>query len=109
MHVKDNAISHAINSVAITLSFVCTFYMISLQLTVGKHVFPTQGENVLTSKDRAYVSALDQYNHEEVDSLIMIHVLDASLHGHRRIKIRGNEAGFVILGVSNYSRYSHIR
>ena len=42
-------------------------------------MFPTQGENVLTSKDRAYVSALEQCNHEEVDSLIMIYVLDASL------------------------------
>ena len=64
-------------------------------------MFPTHGENVLTSKDRAYVSALEQCNHEEVDTLIMIHVLDASLHGHRRIKIRGNASGFVVLGVSN--------
>ena len=64
-------------------------------------MFPTHGENVLTSKARAYVSALEQCNHEEVDSLIMIHVLDASLHGHRRIKIRGNDTGFVVLGVSN--------
>ena len=64
-------------------------------------MLPTHGENVLTSKDRAYVSALEQCNHGEVDTLIMIHVLDASLHGHRRIKIRGNDTGFVVLGVSN--------
>ena len=64
-------------------------------------MFPTHGENVLTSKDRACVGALELCNHEEDDSLIMIHVLDASLHGHRRIKIRGNGAGFVVLGVSN--------
>ena len=64
-------------------------------------MFPTQGENVLTSKDRAYVIALEQCNDEEVDSLTMIHLLDASLHGHRRIKIRENDAGFVVLGVSN--------
>lgn len=62
---------------------------------------PTHGENVLTTKDKAYVSALEQCNHEEVDSLIVIHVLDASLHGHRRMKIRENDAGFVVLGVSN--------
>lgn len=62
---------------------------------------PTHGENVLTTKDKAYVSALEQCNHEEVDSLTVIHVLDASLHGHRRMKIRGNDAGFVVLGVSN--------
>ena len=64
-------------------------------------MFPTHGQNVLTSKDMAYVSALEQCNHEEVDTQIMIHVLDASLHGHRRIKIRGNDTGFVVLGVSN--------
>ena len=64
-------------------------------------MFPTGGENVLTSKARAYVSALEQCNHEEVDSLIMIHVLDANLHGHPRIKIRENDTGFVVLGVSN--------
>ena len=63
-------------------------------------MFPTHGENLVTSKPRAYVSALEQCNHE-VDSLIMIHVLDASLHGHPRIKIRENDAGFVVLGVSD--------
>ena len=64
-------------------------------------MFPTHGENVLTSKDKAYVNALEQCNHEKVDSLTVIHVLDASLHGHRRMKIRGNDTGFVVLGVSN--------
>ena len=64
-------------------------------------MFPTNGENVLTSKARAYVSALEQCNHEEVDSLIMIYVLDASLHGHPRRKIGENDTGFVVLGVSN--------
>ena len=64
MRVYDKGVNHAIHSVAITLSFVCTFYVISLQLTVGKHVFPTQGEDVLTSKDRASVRALEQCNPE---------------------------------------------
>ena len=97
----QRAVNHTIHSFAITQGFVCTFYVILLQPTVGKHVFPTHCENVLTSKSRAYLSALEQCNHEEVDTLIMIHVLDASLHGHRRIKIRGNDTGFVVLGVSN--------
>ena len=53
----------------------------------GKHVFPTLGENILTYEDRVYTSGLAQCNHEEADPLIMIHVLHASLHYHRRIKI----------------------
>ena len=37
----------------------------------------TQDKNVITSEDREYMNALVQRNHEEADSLIMIHVLDA--------------------------------
>ena len=50
---------------------------------MGKTVFATHGENVLTSEDRADMSALAPCNHEEADSRMMIHALDASLHGHR--------------------------
>ena len=51
--------------------------MISLRLTVEGHVLSTQDKNVITSEDREYMNALVQRNHEEADSLIMIHVLDA--------------------------------
>ena len=57
--------------------------MISLQLPEGKQFFATYGENVLTSEDGADTSALAPCKHEEADSRMMIHALDASLHGHR--------------------------
>ena len=58
------------------------------------------GENVLTSEDRADTSALAPCNHEEADTRMMIHALDASLHGHRRIKIRSNDTDVVVLAIS---------
>ena len=61
--------------------------MISLQPPEGKEVFATHGENVLTSKDGADTSALAPRNHEVADSRMMIHALDASRYGHRRVKI----------------------
>ena len=54
----------------------------------------------LTSEDGADTSALAPCNHEEADSRMMIHTLDASLHGHRRVKIRSNHTDIVVLAVS---------
>ena len=38
---------------------------------------------------------------EEVDPLIMSHVLDASLYGHRREIIQSNSADIVVRVISN--------
>ena len=45
-------------------------------------MFVIHGKTVLTSEDGADMSALAPCNHEEADSRMMIHALDASLHGH---------------------------
>ena len=63
-------------------------------------MFSTYGINVITSEGREYMNALAQCNPEEVDPLIMIHVLDASLHGHRRKIIQSNSADIVVLVIS---------
>lgn len=55
-------------------------------------MFLTHGKNVVASEDREYINGLAQCNQEEADPLIMIHVLDASLHGHEREIIRSNGA-----------------
>ena len=57
--------------------------MISLRPPEGKEVFATHGENVLITEEGADTSALALCSHEEADSRMMIHALDASLHGHR--------------------------
>ena len=74
--------------------------MISLWLTVGKHVSSTHRENVITSEDREYMSGLAQCNHEEADALIMICVLHASLHGSQREIVESNDADIVVLVIS---------
>ena len=66
----------------------------------GKKVFATHGESVLSSEDRRDMSALAPCTHEEADSRVMIHAFDASLQGHRRIKIRSNDTDVVVLAVS---------
>lgn len=63
-------------------------------------MFSTLGKNVITSEDREYINALAQCNPEEVDPLIMIHVLDASLHSHRREIVQSNSADIVVLVIS---------
>ena len=55
---------------------------------------------MLTSEDGADTSALALCNHKEADSRMMIHALDASLHGHRRVKTRSSDTDVVVLAVS---------
>ena len=74
--------------------------MVSLQLPEGKKVFATHGESVLSSEDRRDMSALAPCTHEEADSRVMTHAFDASLQGHRRIKIQSNDTDVVVLAVS---------
>ena len=66
----------------------------------GEKVFATHGESDLSSEDRRDMSALAPCTHEEADSRVMIHAFDASLQGHRRIKIRSNDTDLVVLAVS---------
>ena len=70
-----------------------------LKIPEGKKVFSTHGESVLSSDDTADVSALEPCSQEEADTRMMIHVIDASLHGYRRIKIRSNDTDVVVLAV----------
>ena len=46
------------------------------------------------------MSNLAPCTHEEADTRLMIHALDASLRGHRRIKIRTNDTDVIVLALS---------
>ena len=74
--------------------------MVSLKLSAGKTIFATYGENVLSSEEMPDMSALSPCTHEEADTRMIIHAFDASLHGHRRIKIRSNDTDVVVLAVA---------
>ena len=43
---------------------------------------------------------LEPCTHEEADTRLMVHALDASLCGHRRIKIRSSDTDVVVLAIS---------
>ena len=70
-----------------------------LQIPEGKKIFPTLGVSILSSDDTD-VSSLAPCSHEEADSRMMIHVSDASLNGHHRIKIRTNDTDVLVLAIS---------
>ena len=63
--------------------------MVSLILPDRKEIYTTHGESVLSSS-----------THEEAGTRLMIHALDASLCGHRRMKIRSNDTDVVVLAIS---------
>lgn len=46
------------------------------------------------------MSTLAPCSHEEADTRMMIHAFHASLHGHRRIKIRTNDTDVLVLAIS---------
>ena len=46
------------------------------------------------------MSNLAPCTHEEADTRLMIHALDASLRGHQRIKIRTNDTDVIVLALS---------
>ena len=71
-----------------------------MELPEGKEVYSTHGSSVLTSSNRSEMSNLAPCTHEEADTRLMIHALDASLRGHRRIKIRTNDTDVIVLALS---------
>jgi len=74
--------------------------VVSLTIPDGKEIYSTYGEGVLSSTDRMEMHVLQPCTHEEADTRLMIHALDASLCGHRRIKIRSNDTDVVVLAIS---------
>jgi len=71
-----------------------------LALPEGKEAYSTHGSSVLTSSHRSEMSNLAPCTHEEADTRLMIHALDASLRGHQRIKIRTNDTDVIVLAPS---------
>ena len=69
------------------------------QIPEGKKIFSTLGASILSSDDTD-VGSLAPCSHEEADLRMMIHVSDASLNSHRRIKIRTNDTDVLVLAIS---------
>ncbi|KAK3737069.1 hypothetical protein QZH41_013876, partial [Actinostola sp. cb2023] len=75
-------------------------YVVAMAIPDGKELYSTAGESVLSSSNRSDMTILSPCTHEEADTRLMVHVLDASLCGHRRIMIRTNDTDVVVLAVS---------
>ena len=54
----------------------------------------------MSSTGRTEMTILEPCSHEEADTRLMVHVLDASLCGYQRIMIRTNDTDVVVLAVS---------
>lgn len=74
--------------------------MVSLPVTENKEIYTTHGEGVLSSTKRTDMCILAPCTHEEADTRLMLHVLDASSSGHKRIKIRSNDTDVIVLAIS---------
>ena len=53
----------------------------------------------MCSPERSQLDILEPCNHEEADTRLMVHVLDASDCGHQRIMIRTNNTDVVVLAI----------
>ena len=80
--------------------------MVSLTIPDGKEIYTTHGEHVLSSANRVEMNTLEPCSHEEADTRLMVHALDATLCGHRRIQIRSNDTDVVVLAISVASSIS---
>ena len=78
-------------------------YVVSMAIPDDKELYTTSGESVLSSTNRMDRTNLAPCTHEEADTRLMVHVLDPSCCGHRRI-IRTNDTDVVVLAVSIVSR-----
>lgn len=79
-------------------------YVVSMVIPDDKELYTTSGESVLSSTNRINLTNLAPCTHEEADTRLMVHVLDASCCGHRRIIIRTSDTDVVVLAVSIVSR-----
>ena len=73
---------------------------VTLPIEEGKELYSTCGDRVLTSATRSDLRFLEPCNHEEADTRLLVHVLDACSSGHRRILIKTNDADSLVLAVS---------
>ena len=74
--------------------------MVTLTIPDGKEIYSTHGDGVLSTTNRMELPALQPCIHEEADTRLMVHALDASLSGHKRIKIRSNDTDVLVLAIS---------
>ena len=82
--------------------------MVTLTIPDGKEIYSTHGDGVLSTTNRMELPALQPCIHEEADTRLMVHALDASLSGPKRIKIRSNDTDVLVLAITAYGTGKHL-
>ena len=72
--------------------------VVSLKVPVGKTIYSTYGESILTSTETTEMTLLAPCTHETADT--HFHAADAASSRHRRIRIRNNDTDIVVLAIS---------
>ncbi|XP_044175497.1 uncharacterized protein LOC122958628 [Acropora millepora] len=81
----------------------------ALPLPDGKVVYSTSGPNVLsTLTTRENMDRIQPCTHEEADTRLLLHALDAQRCGYQHIKIRSNDTDVVVLAVSSERHFVNI-
>lgn len=73
---------------------------VTLPIEEGKELFSICRDCVLTSVNRSDLRSLELCHHKEVDTSLLVHVLDACSSGHQGILIKTNDADVMVLAVS---------
>ena len=74
------------------------FKVVSLKVPVGKIIYSTYGESILTSTETTEMTLLALCTHETADT--HFNAADAASSRHRRIRIRNNDTDIVVLAIS---------
>ena len=67
-----------------------------------KGIYATSGASVLSSDPHADMSMLSPCNHEEADTRVILHVLDAARKGASKVLIRTVDTVVVVLAIAHF-------
>ena len=70
---------------------------------LGKEVVSTYDKGVFCSPQREDTAALSPCTHEEADTRIIVHYVDALKRGHRKIMIRTVDTDVVVLSIAAFA------
>ncbi|KAJ8890090.1 hypothetical protein PR048_009597 [Dryococelus australis] len=68
----------------------------------NKEVYSTLGSTVICSSDRMDNKSISPCNHEEADTCVFLHTVNAAKCGLPRVLIRATDIDVVVIGVSMY-------
>ena len=83
------------------------FHLLSLHITQirvdGKEIIATDGQGILCAPHQEdLLSQLSPCSHEEADTRIFVHCVDAANRGHKNIMIRTVDTDVVVLAIASY-------